>query len=315
MPLDKLKYPPRRHLPPRIKVSYARRMTVCVAAFADEAKAIVCVADRSVSYGDDITGESDASKIIKLPSGVVTLVSGGESEFERIVRKLLRNSNLGKSLPDTIAFAEKCYQDARDELISIRHLKPNLINDPEILRVAAMSPSANRYVRELAQTVASFDMGCWILLCGFDEQGSGFILRLENPGQVTDLTRLGYHAIGSGSTYSIARLVWDEWGRDKPVDEVLYQVLDAKISAEVNPFISGSWDAALIFDKSFNEVPKKFRDMLDKAWVTYDRSPYWKSTDDDWPEPPRNWKKQLRNFVTSISPKEQQDPQSTTAGQ
>lgn len=302
----------RGHLPPSKRVSYPRLMTICVAAFAEDSKAIICIADRSVSYGDDITGESDAAKIIRLPSGVVALVSGGEAEFERVIRKLARNPKLGVSLLDTVTYAEKCYQEAREELIAIRYLKPNLIDDPKVLRDAAMAPEANKYVRELASTVASFDMGCWILLCGFDEQGTGFILRLENPGQAMDVTRVGYDAIGSGWIHAIARLVWNEWTRKKPVDEALFYTLDAKISAEVNPFISGEWDASIMFAGEHNEVPKDIRGILDKAWVLYDRSPYWKREPDDWDAPPRNWKKLLCEYAVNITPKAQSDPQSPT---
>jgi hypothetical protein len=48
-------------------------MTICCAAFGDNSKAIVCIADKGISYGDTIQWDSDSSKIF--PIGTQTLSS------------------------------------------------------------------------------------------------------------------------------------------------------------------------------------------------------------------------------------------------
>ena len=281
-------------------------MTICVGTFAADGHAIVCVADRSVTYGDDIMGESDATKIIQLPSGAIALVSGIEGEFERLIAKLARNRNLGKSLQDTIGYCEAQYLEVKRELRKIRLLEPNL-TDEEKLREAASIPDANQYIKGLMSQVAVFDISSYILLCGFDESGKAFLLEIAPPGEVRDLSRLGYHAIGSGGQYAISRLVWSEYTRDKPIDEVLYHALDAKISAEINPFIGGEWDAVVVVaGNKLTEVPKGIKKILDRLWVKYDESPYYdrKSDDDPWELPPKDWKTQLYDFAEGILPRE-----------
>ena len=47
-------------------------MTVCVAALAADFNAVVCVADKALSYGEYIQWDSDSSKIVKInPSGTL----------------------------------------------------------------------------------------------------------------------------------------------------------------------------------------------------------------------------------------------------
>jgi len=41
-------------------------MTICAAALAAKSRAIVCVADKAISYGDVVSWESDVTKIVPL---------------------------------------------------------------------------------------------------------------------------------------------------------------------------------------------------------------------------------------------------------
>jgi len=54
-------------------------MTICAAAFACNSEAIVCVADKALTFGELITWESDSTKLIQLPQpGCVAMMSGEE---------------------------------------------------------------------------------------------------------------------------------------------------------------------------------------------------------------------------------------------
>jgi 20S proteasome alpha/beta subunit len=281
-------------------------MTICVGALADNAKAIVCVADKAISYGEYLTGESDSTKIIELPSGAVAMVSGDEDVYDRFLRALIRNSNLGKSIADTINYCERAYQEARNEVVRIRYLSVNLLSEKEFI-AASTGPRINRHIEALAKQIADFKMNCSILLCGFDEAEKPYIVSVEDPGQAGDLSRLGYHAIGSGSEYAVARLVGSEWTREKPTDESLFHALDAKISAENSPYVGGSWDAAVILPGKVHAVPKPLKETLDKAWVDHDRSPYYVREPDDLEAPPSDWKQQVKHYVQSCTPLTPQD--------
>ena len=89
---------------------YTRRhMTICVGALAAGGTSIVCVADKMVAYGDHVTGETDATKIIPLPWGGVAMVSGDEYVFDRVLRLLNACPNLGEDLSSTLQKCESVY--------------------------------------------------------------------------------------------------------------------------------------------------------------------------------------------------------------
>lgn len=84
-------------------------MTVCVAALASDMKAIVCVADKAISYGDGyIQWDADSGKITKLnPSGAVVMVSD-EGHAPRVLARLFERAGEigGKKRSETVALCE-----------------------------------------------------------------------------------------------------------------------------------------------------------------------------------------------------------------
>lgn len=249
-----------------------------------------------------MTGETDASKIIQLPSKVIAMVSGREGYYGRFLRKLAKNVKLGCSIPDTLTHCEKAYRETRSEIVGINYLQANLIDEKRLLE-ESLKPQPNKHVRDLMNSVSSFALDCSVMLCGFDESGKPFIITTSHPGEAVDDSRLGYSAIGIGSEYAIARLVcWSDWDRKKPLDQALYSALDAKISAESNPFIGGDWNASVVLKDSYHELDEKTMDLLDKGWVRHNRSPYWKRAKDDLDDPPDDWIDQMKAYAESIIP-------------
>ena len=61
-------------------------MTVCAAALAANSRAIVCVADKAISYGEYIQCDSDSSKMVRLDSDkCVALFAGGERDISEVI--------------------------------------------------------------------------------------------------------------------------------------------------------------------------------------------------------------------------------------
>ncbi len=276
-------------------------VTCCVGAFADKGNAIICIADKSVTYGEDISGEGLGSKIVKLPSGITVMISGRDGESERYISKLSKNVLLGKSLSDSLAYCEEQYHLTREELLNIYVLKPALMKTSS-LHDASLLAQPNDFVKDVIREAKEFRLFCSLILCGFDEKGNSFIVNIDHPGVANDYSRVGFHAIGSGDSFALARLsCWSEIDRNSPIDQVLFAVLDAKISSETNPFVGGEWDAVVITREKRIEVPKELISALDKAWVKHNRSPYWKSSEDDLDDPPEDWKKRAADWVNSFS--------------
>src|SRR5581483_11404761 len=105
-----------------------RYMTICVAALAAEGKAIICVSDKALTYGDYIQSESDISKILTLnPSGCVIMISGEEEGVSKVLAGLIvKAGEIGQDIAATLKICEEEYRDALNELIESHFLKPRL---------------------------------------------------------------------------------------------------------------------------------------------------------------------------------------------
>jgi hypothetical protein len=64
-------------------------VTICTAAIAADSTVIVCIADKALSYGQNIEWDADSSKITTLDNNKsLILMSGSESQINRTLRKL-----------------------------------------------------------------------------------------------------------------------------------------------------------------------------------------------------------------------------------
>ncbi len=144
-------------------------MTICSAALADNSKAIVCIADKGISYGDSIQWDSDNSKIARLGSqNAVVMIAGADCHITRVLAPILeREAEIGTNVRSTIKICEEEYKKAFDELIQINILNPHLLTGENY--IAGISGSdLNAFFRKLASDVDEFVMHCGLLLCGFD---------------------------------------------------------------------------------------------------------------------------------------------------
>jgi hypothetical protein len=285
-------------------------MTVCVtalAAYAEERKqsAIVCTADKMVTYGERVTVETDSTKIISLnPSGMLCMTSGNEDGLSRFVASLLATEDFGKTAKLVGAECEKQYKACLDELILTKFLSPRQLTRDEYVQ-GISGTSINEYMKELAEEVTSYNMNCDVLVCGYEENGTPMILSISHPGIAVDMTRTGYHAIGSGWDHAVGSLVWQDHKRKDSLPNVMYDVLDAKISAEIGPYVGYECDMVIIVfsggEVKRHRVPEKITGLLDTLWSEYNRTPFEKIEKDD-KRPPRNWRRKLNDYAESIFP-------------
>ncbi len=183
-------------------------MTVCVAALAVKNMAIVCVADKALSYGDHIQWDSDSTKIIKLnPSGISVMFSGTEESTSKILAGFIAQADeiSTKRIPEIITLCEAQYTQSVQEMVTAKFLTPRLLSGAEYLS-AISGGEINDYIRSIAKEIDGFEMDSDFLLCGFDSDRKPFILYLTNPGIVTDMTNTGFHAIGSGWDKAVSGL-------------------------------------------------------------------------------------------------------------
>lgn len=285
-------------------------MTVCVASLAANGQAIVCIADKAISYGDYVQWDSDSIKMLQInPSGSIIMFSGGERDTSKVLARILaKPENIGVTVASTIKFLETEYKDAVDELTEQLHLSPRLLTRANYLS-AISSQQVNSYIRSVADDIDKFEMDCGLLVCGFDQGQAPFILDVMHPGVVVDMTTTGFHAIGSGWDKATSNMLFSEHKRVHGVDRVLYDVFDAKAHAELEAHVGYEWDAQVIVvgSKKPTFVPKGIQELIEDVWSFYNASPFEvretgkrRLLKDNELEIPSDWRKQLGAFATAV---------------
>jgi hypothetical protein len=284
-------------------------MTVCIGVLAAESKAIVCVADRYITYSDEVAGDTDSAKILPLgDNGAYAMISGRDDAIGRVLAKLILHSDLGENKEKTRQYCEEAYHAAEQELLAMKYLHPFLTAEEykEILlkkRVNAVIKSISEEIRKDREESSEPSFSCAIVLCGFDGDKKPYLLLLDDPGICTDMTLNGFCSIGSGSGYALQRLLSTGWERKFPIDRALYELFDAKVQAENDPNVGYDSDAVILTADKSVPMPESTKKMLDRAWIKLNRSPYATfDPEEDVPMPPDDWMKKLQEFAESILP-------------
>jgi hypothetical protein len=163
---------------------------------------------------------------------------------------------------------------------------------------AISSGDMNPYIREIAEEIDRFTMDCSLLVCGFDDKKDPYILLVENPGIVVNMSTTGFHAIGSGWDKAVSRLLFSGFRRKHPLHRTLYDCFDAKANAEMAYGVGYSWDGAIVTPTGTKDVPGKIKLLIERVWSQHTRSPFEKyNKKEDGPLPPKQWKEQMEDFT------------------
>jgi hypothetical protein len=290
-------------------------MTICAAALAAKSKAIVCVADKAMSFGDVISWDSDVTKIVPLSHpGCVAMMSGPEEGTSRVLSALLAIADLGSTVEEIKKTCEREYGECVQELIEQKFLKPRLLTK-ELYKTATTGAEVNSAIEALSSEIKGYSIGCDFIVCGFDSKKSPFILDLSLPdGTATDMTSVGFAAIGSGHEYTLARLLFLTHRRDDDLDKSLYDVFDAKASAEMSPTVGTDWDSVVVYCGGDGTAKVEFvdddiNDLIERVWFHKAAlSPYEKREAGQPTKPPRAWKSKLKKYADKLlSPEKPSD--------
>src|SRR5579862_6654919 len=173
----------------KLRLRKRRRMTVCIGVLAAETKAIVGVADRYITYSDDIAGDTDSSKILPLgENGTHAMISGADSSIGRVLAKLVLHDDLGKNKEATQKYCEEAYKDAEREILELRYLGPFISS--EEYREALLKKRVNSVIKSISKKInkdrddnnSEPTFSCALVLCGFDENKKPYLLSLDSPG-------------------------------------------------------------------------------------------------------------------------------------
>jgi hypothetical protein len=245
-------------------------MTVCIAAIAAQSRAIVCIADRALTFaGATASAQTDSgvTKIVDIPNtNWCAMFSSEDLAFpERVLGIITRE--IGKKKRSEINRA-----------------------------VMEAAVKAAFY----AQEMADHRNNCCMIFCGFDSAGPHIFSCSTPAGQVNPCDWQGFQVMGEGEETGRNHLIWSEFDKGDELESVLYDVFNAKCATEVLQGVGYAWDWRIIVAGSKpKSMPKRIDNLIDRAWMTINRSPF----SDKLPRKqraPSNWKKRLERFCTDL---------------
>lgn len=283
-------------------------MTICIAALGANSKAIVCVADKAITYGEVIQSDTECLKIIDVgKAGMVVLTSGDDDITTRLLRKLRKSpmyENLGKNLENTILCCETVYSECANELRESSYLTPYFLKREDFVR-AISGPQINPYMKNLAYKVSK-PLGFEFILCGFDDSGKAFIVSLDERGIATEETNTGFATAGGGSDFALSRFLQLNSKRKDPIGRVLHDCFSAKADAEIAQGVGYWWDAKILLrgNKKQNKKPQiikvneDIKNLVEGVWKFYTKNPF---DEKEMPrKPPKRWKPRLIEYGDNL---------------
>jgi hypothetical protein len=91
-------------------------MTICIAALSAKGACIICLADKALSYGDDVSWDSDSAKIIPLGQNeAVALTAGSDRYITRLLGKIKDFDGYAGPIINVVSFLEQKYHECVKE--------------------------------------------------------------------------------------------------------------------------------------------------------------------------------------------------------
>jgi hypothetical protein len=206
-------------------------MTVCIAALADLGKSLVMVCDSMLSSGD-FSGDRIANKMYPLSDCFQwwALVAASDvtripSLVDAVIRRLLSLSDSTNTVETVERAAVEAYQSVRTRYAADLVLSPIGLTMEQFVNRGEWHP-------QLAQQLAAVNLGCEVLVAGFDFAGDGSIFTVEHPVIVRNHNLAGWTSIGSGSYSAIGTLLHHSVNYSMELPRVLYHACEAKFMAE-----------------------------------------------------------------------------------
>jgi hypothetical protein len=286
-------------------------MTVCIAAVAAKANAIVVVADRAAAYMEN--GETTCKttsafiKIREMRQGWAALIAGRMDFGERVVfaAERLYDSSHASDSPNVIAMPECvkiAFQAERKSCVIDTVLKPKMLTEEWYEQKLKSTNSENDdFFISIVHEVNSIDINTSIMLCGFErdtvapEVLTPEIYIIVNPGILnsTSPERIAVAATGIGQETALEILFALGTTPSDDIEKVLYDAYAAKeAAADFKPDVGHEWDAMiLVAGKPAWKISEDILALIKDLYDSHPRSPF-----DTPKKPPENWRDRLSEF-------------------
>jgi hypothetical protein len=238
-------------------------MTVCIAALCDGGRSCVVAADRMVVQGQGSLEnkiENHLSKIHTLSPCSVLLHSGSRKDSVAIVEAAKdaiakAPSDVRQSLTRGIDSVVKTYRD----LQVLRRLGPTFDYDT---LVGAMAKLSTGPLYDVWKEVWNVDLGEMILVSPNNKVLEIWYFR---PTQPDTQCEAPYAAVGTGTALATTALLIQQYTKELPVSEALFEVYSAKKAAELRSYGLGeATDMTVLMMDGLIDVKIETLDLLEE---------------------------------------------------
>jgi len=220
------------------------KMTVCIAALCDSGKSCVVAADREITVGLplNINFEHGERKIEQVAGTVAVLSSGNAlvcAELAgRLRNGLIASGEIKPELQKAGGMLRDIYMQAHLERAESVILRPRGLTLDEFKLYGAQRLPLAIY-QQIDQLFFNFTLNTEFIIAGVDQSGAhiGWVHYhgVQGAGWLEWFDKLGYQAIGSGSSHAGVLLALANQHSQLSLPETIYNVYRAKRSAEVAP--------------------------------------------------------------------------------
>ena len=213
-------------------------MTICIAALFDDGKGVVLAADYMITAAfppmEYQFEKSDQAKIHHLGGGSFAMFSGNVVVGTAIVQETIAavGGNGITNVAGIADIARNAFIRKRLSMIEQYHLTPRGLSlDQYYANQHQLLPGL---VQVVDKALMEADLGVDLILAGWN--GSSYsIYAVGDPGAVTCLDAIGYHAVGSGSPHAFYAFLVEEYRTSMNRDEAKGKVKRIKSMSENAP--------------------------------------------------------------------------------
>jgi hypothetical protein len=176
---------------------------------------------------------------------VVVLFAGSVPDGEAVIS--LSSASIA-GLKSVAAISEKVaenYRQIKMKRVEEGTLLPILgINFSGFQHLVAQSPTS-QMLQQVLGAISQHNLGLDLLVAGIDDSGA-HLFAVTHPGIAVPLDTVSYAATGGGGIHAGVRLSLGRQYKTATVSETLFNVYEAKLSAEVAPGVGKTTDIAIV---------------------------------------------------------------------
>ena len=265
-------------------------MTICIASICAGGKAIVAASDRMVTAEFlAMEFEHPGSKIEKLDGTCVGLTAGDALAATELFAAAPKRGDCWLSPdeedPENDAEAQTegdevnfwtvevvaesiatTYARVRNRKAEERYLRPRGLTLDSFYSGGVITHLPESLAVMLDSQIQQSGLGVEAMVAGIDDSGA-HIYAVTEPGAVTCMDRLGYHAIGSGLLHALLALVGTEHRLTNTLNETVFQVYEAKRRAEVAQGVGHATEIVIVTADGVRFLSEKDQKELDGIYV------------------------------------------------